>query len=227
MSESDIAQNFRDIRAHVSELNPSATLVAVSKTKPIEDLRSAFDAGCAVFGENYVDEVVAKSPLLPESQFHFIGHLQSNKVAKLCRCPNLAMIQTIDSVALATKVDRAWPPDRPRLAVLIQVNTSDEPQKSGVRHADAALLELVHFIAEKCERLRFAGVMTIGECGESERDFEVLRGVRTRVAAELGVAADSLALSMGMSADYELALQMGATIVRVGSSIFGARNYHK
>jgi uncharacterized pyridoxal phosphate-containing UPF0001 family protein len=81
----------------------------------------------------------------------------------------------------------------------------------------------VHFIAEKCPHLTFAGLMTIGECGESHRDFETLITRRTMVADDLSVPPDSLALSMGMSADYELALQMGATIVRVGTAIFGPR----
>jgi pyridoxal phosphate enzyme (YggS family) len=224
---SDISANYDRIRSRVSSLNPTATLVAVSKTKPIEDLRAAFAAGCRIFGENYVDEVVIKSPLIPEAQFHFIGHLQSNKVSKLCRCPNLAMIQTIDSVSLAKKVNTAWANDRPALSVLIQVNTSEEPQKGGVLHSDSGLLQLVHHIVESCPRLRFAGLMTIGECGGSRRDFEQLIAARKKVAAELGVDEKGLELSMGMSGDYELALEMGATIVRVGSSIFGAREYHR
>ena len=219
---SDIGQNFADIHSRVQALNPSAVLVAVSKTKPIGDLRAAFESGCTVFGENYVDEVIAKSPLLPDAKFHFIGHLQSNKVAKLCRCPNLAMVQTI-----ASKVNRTWPTDRPPLPVLVQVNTSDEPQKFGVLHANPSLLGLVHFIVEQCPRLTFAGVMTIGECGESRRDFETLITVRQTVADDLAVPPNSLELSMGMSADYELALQMCATVVRVGSSIFGPRNYRR
>ena len=222
---SDIGANYTRILERVKELNPEATLVSVSKTKPIEDLRAALDAGCRVFGENYVDEIVTKSPLLPEAKFHMIGHLQSNKVAKLCRCPNLAMIQTIDSVSLADKVNKAWPEDRPPLDVLIQVNTSDEEQKSGVLHSDAKLMELVKHIIEHCPKLKFHGVMTIGEIGESSRDFDRLIETRDRIAGELKVDKKTLKLSMGMSADYEIALEKGADYVRVGSSIFGARNY--
>ena len=223
---SEIGANYTRILARVKELNPEATLVSVSKTKPIEDLQEAFNAGCRVFGENYVDEIVTKSPLLPEAKFHMIGHLQSNKVAKLCRCPNLAMIQSIDSISLAVKVNKAWPEDRQPLDILIQVNTSDEEQKSGVLHSDAKLLELVRHIRDNCPRLRFDGLMTIGEIGEGSRDFDCLVATRDRIADAISVDKKSLKLSMGMSADYELALEKGADYVRVGSSIFGARNYH-
>lgn len=219
---STIGERYLEIAARVKELKSDATLVSVSKTKPIEDLKEAFDAGCRVFGENYVDEIVEKSPLLPEAQFHMIGHLQSNKVAKVCRCPNLTMIHTIDSISLADKVNRAWAEDRQPLKVLIQVNTSDEQQKSGVLHSDAALMELVEHIEKNCPRLEFHGVMTIGEIGEAERDFDTLIAVRDKLAASLN---RPLKLSMGMSADYELALEKGADYVRVGSSIFGMRNY--
>jgi pyridoxal phosphate enzyme (YggS family) len=223
----DIAANYTRIRARVAELNPSAILVAVSKTKPIDDLRAAFNAGCHIFGENYVDEIVTKSPLIPDAQFHFIGHLQSNKVAKLCRCPNLAMIQTIDSASLASKVNKAWATDRPPLPVLIQVNTSEEPQKGGIIHSDESLIGLIRHISNQCPRLKFAGVMTIGESGESRRDFETLIQVRQKIVREIGVSESDVALSMGMSGDYELALELGSTIVRVGSSIFGARTVHQ
>jgi pyridoxal phosphate enzyme (YggS family) len=159
-----IASNYARIQSRVRELNPNAVLVSVSKTKTIKELQAAFDSGCRIFGENYVDELISKSALLPSAQFHFIGHLQTNKIAKLCRCANLAMIQTIDSITLANKVSQAWPTERIPLPVLIQVNTSAEQQKNGVLHSDGALLELANHIIEKCPNLRLAGFMTIGEC---------------------------------------------------------------
>jgi pyridoxal phosphate enzyme (YggS family) len=222
---SDIGDNYLQIANRVRELNPSAQLVSVSKTKPIDDLKAAFAAGCRVFGENYVDELVDKAPLIPEAEFHLIGHLQSNKVAKLCRVPNLALIHTIDSENLAAKVNKAWPADRPPLSILIQVNTSDEPQKNGIGHSNTSLLALILFIKDKCPQLVFRGLMTVGELGEGRRDFERLIEVRNRLAGELKIDPKDIELSMGMSADYELALELGATYVRVGSSIFGARQY--
>lgn len=219
----DIAANYLDIAKRVAELRPEAVLVSVSKTKPIEDLRAAYEAGCRVFGENYVDEIVAKSGQLPDAEFHMIGHLQSNKVAKVCKCANLAMIHTIDTAELATKVNNALCDERPPLGVLVQVNTSDESQKCGVMHADARLMDLVRHIRENCPKLLFKGIMTIGEIGESERDFACLAKTSENIAEALGIPNEQVKLSMGMSADYEMALQKGSDYVRVGSSIFGAR----
>ena len=107
---------------------------------------------------------------------------------------------------------------------MIQVNTSDEPQKNGVQIGDQ-LKELAQHIINNCPKLKFTGLMTIGEIGQSQRDFETLKDARDKLAAELNVDPKTLKLSMGMSADYELALQMGSNYVRVGSSIFGAREY--
>jgi uncharacterized pyridoxal phosphate-containing UPF0001 family protein len=108
----------------------------------------------------------------------------------------------------------------------VQVNTSEEPQKSGVLHSDPALPALARHIREKCQRLRFAGLMTIGESGEARRDFEQLIAAR-RAVADLELPEGELALSMGVSSDFEIALELGATIVRVGTAIFEARVYRK
>ena len=133
------------------------------------------------------------------------------------------MIHTVDSQHLADKLNNTWPEDRQPLKILIQVNTSQEPQKCGIN--GSAVFELADYIIKNCPHLKFAGLMTIGEIGEASRDFQALIDARTECAGKLNVPPETLELSMGMSADYELALQMGATIVRVGSTIFGARNY--
>lgn len=221
--EIDIGKNYQAVLKRVKELNSNAVLVAVSKTKPVSDLKQAYDAGCRIFGENYVDEVISKGPKFPDCGFYFIGHLQSNKVNHLCKVENLAMIQTITSENLAKKINSRWPEPRPPLQVMIQVNTSGEAQKNGVNFSDIA--PLAQFIINECPRLKFTGLMTIGEIGEAQRDFQVLIDQRNALSTVLNVPPESIALSMGMSADYELALQMGATYVRVGSTIFGARNY--
>jgi pyridoxal phosphate enzyme (YggS family) len=222
-----IRERYQAILQSVKAINQEAILISVSKTKPIEDLREAHDAGCRDFGENYVDEIITKAPQLPEARFYMIGHLQQNKVNKLCAIPNLAMIQTIDSARLASKVNNAWPTDRPPLDVLIQVNTSDEPQKHGINHSSREVIDLVRFLKSDCPRLRFQGLMTIGELGGGEKDFSCLIAVRDRIVREVEIDPKEIRLSMGMSGDYELALRMGATYVRVGTSIFGARNYGK
>lgn len=206
-------------------------LVAVSKTKPVEALREAYDAGQRHFGENYVQELVEKVPHMPEDvQWHFIGHLQSNKVSTLVRgCPLLACVETVDSEKLARTMDKAWlaayGPDR-KLRVMVQVNSSGEETKNGVDPADVA--ELCRVIAAECKGLELAGLMTIGApdySGCRVEDFQTLHQCRGEAAALLGVSVESLELSMGMSSDYESAIREGSTSVRVGSSIFGARHY--
>ncbi|CAK9050538.1 unnamed protein product [Durusdinium trenchii] len=205
-------------------------LVAVSKTKPVEDLKAAYDAGHRHFGENYVQELVEKSPQMPaDVQWHFIGHLQSNKVGMLVKgCPGLTCLETIDSEKLARTVDKAWKaayPERP-LGVMVQVNSSGEETKNGVEPSEVA--DLCKVIATECEGLRLVGLMTIGApdySGCRTEDFETLKRCRAEAAAAIGVETDALELSMGMSADYENAIREGSTSVRVGSSIFGARHY--
>lgn len=225
MEEFPVADNYKHILSIVESHSKTAKLVCVSKTKPIEMLKKVFEAGGRIFGENYVDEIIEKGPQLPDAEFFMIGHLQSNKVAKLCKVKNLKMIQSIDSSDLASKVDKHWPAnERGPLDVLIQINTSSEPQKSGISNGEEAI-KLAKFITENCKNLNFRGVMTIGETGEAKRDFQVLLNERKAIAEALGTTEEKLECSMGMSADYELALDMGATYVRVGSSIFGPRIY--
>jgi len=205
-------------------------LVAVSKTKPVEALKEAYEAGHRHFGENYVQELVDKAPEMPEDvQWHFIGHLQGNKVSTLVKgCPRLACLETIDSEKLARAVDKAWKaayPER-KLRVMIQVNSSGEETKNGVEPADVA--QLCGIIAKECEGLELAGLMTIGApdySGCRTEDFDTLRRCRDEAAAVLGVDPTSLEMSMGMSSDYENAIREGSTSVRVGSSIFGSRVY--
>jgi pyridoxal phosphate enzyme (YggS family) len=205
-------------------------LVAVSKTKSTDCMRRAYECGARIFGENYVQEIVDKAPQMPpDVQWHFIGHLQSNKARELVHgVPNLTVIETIDSAKLAGKVDAAVASstraDKP-LDVFIQVNTSGEESKSGVSPDDGEAAAIAEHIAKNCPRLRVRGLMTIGMPDYTSRpeNFECLRRVREDVAKKLGVSTNVLELSMGMSADYELAIIGGATNVRVGSTIFGQR----
>ena len=167
--------------------------------------------------------------------WRFIGHLQSNKVRPLIRgVPSLAVVETVDTVKLANRLDtqvaeavadaiRAKP-----LGVMVQVNTSGEESKSGVEPG-APVVDLAKHIAEECANLRFRGLMTIGMPDYTSRpeNFEALRKCREEVCAALDVDPEEVELSMGMSGDFEAAIEMGSDSVRVGSSIFGARDYSK
>lgn len=211
-------------------------LVAVSKTKPKEMILQAYIAGHRHFGENYVNELVEKASdaevteQCPEIKWHFIGHLQRNKVFKLLSAPNLHVAETVDSEKLADAIDKAWAklqkPDP--LKVMVQVNTSDEENKSGVAPEDAS--NLVQYVLEKCPHLEFIGLMTIGAFDHDltkgpNPDFQVLLKCRENVCDKLAMDINSVELSMGMSHDFEHAIEVGSTNVRVGSTIFGARNY--
>jgi len=211
-------------------------LVAVSKTKPKEMIIEAYNAGHRHFGENYIQELVEKSgdeemlQKCPEIKWHFIGNCQTNKAAKLMKCPNLSIIETVTSTKLATKIDSQVEKNS-KVGVFVQVNTSGEANKNGIEPSD--VVETVKFILEKCPRLKFCGLMTIGNLGNSlsanivgeNPDFSTLSKVRKEVSDATNISEEDMELSMGMSNDFEEAIKMGSTNVRVGSSIFGARNY--
>lgn len=200
------------------------TLVAVSKTKPVEDIRQLYDSGFRIFGENYFDELLEKAGQLPNDiRWHFIGHLQSSKAAKLVKnISNLDVVETVDSIKLANKLHNACEVRSSPLKVYIQVDTSGEETKSGVTEDE--MVELADAIVKNCPRLQLKGVMTIGAPNDFTC-FDKLVAARARLANTLGVDVATLELSMGMSGDFEEAIARGATSVRVGSSIFGPRLY--
>ncbi|XP_047965829.1 pyridoxal phosphate homeostasis protein [Salvia hispanica] len=205
-------------------------LVAVSKTKPVPILRQVYDAGHRCFGENYVQELIEKAPQLPEDiQWHFIGNLQSNKVKPLLTAvPNLAMVETVDDEKIANNLNRVVGNiGRKPLKVFIQVNTSGEESKFGVE--PAGCLDLAKHVTRNCPNLEFCGLMTIGmpDYTSTPENFKTLANCRSDVCKALGIAEEQTELSMGMSGDFELAIEMGSTNVRVGSTIFGAREYPK
>lgn len=210
-------------------------LVAVSKTKPVSYLRHAYDAGQRAFGENYVQELVDKVPQLPDDVvWHFIGPLQSNKAGKILQAfdgPQVhrLVVETVASEKLASKLNHAvatstasTSSNPQRLKVMVQVNTSGEDSKSGVEPSD--VVALCRFILEQCPNLQLVGVMTIGAEGDASC-FDALVVCRDQVVTELNL--QELEVSMGMSGDFEAAIERGATSVRVGSTIFGERDYSK
>eukprot|EP00750_Incisomonas_marina_P001395 INCI11165.1.p1 GENE.INCI11165.1~~INCI11165.1.p1 ORF type:complete len:239 (+),score=46.14 INCI11165.1:296-1012(+) len=232
-----IARNLAKVLGQVKEVCTAnkvkqvVRLCAVSKTKPVEDLQIAYDAGQRHFGENYVQELVAKAPVLPKDiQWHFIGNLQSNKCKSVAAIDNLFLVETVDRPSIAKALNKACEKvgRKGPLNVLVQVNTSGEDSKSGAETAEEAL-ELVRYIREDCPNLVFKGLMTIGVYGgDAAPCFERLVSIRDKVL-ELGLfdpeTEGQLEMSMGMSGDFPVAIKLGSTNVRVGSSIFGARDY--
>eukprot|EP01090_Pellita_catalonica_P001988 TRINITY_DN11678_c0_g1_i1.p1 TRINITY_DN11678_c0_g1~~TRINITY_DN11678_c0_g1_i1.p1 ORF type:complete len:227 (-),score=34.70 TRINITY_DN11678_c0_g1_i1:539-1219(-) len=200
-------------------------LVAVSKLKPASDVLRLYNVGHRVFGENYVQELVNKAAELPEDiEWHFIGHLQSNKCNLLAKMPQLDMIETVDNQKLATALNKSCSKFRKDpLKILVQVNTSKEETKSGTTMGDC--VDLVRFIKESCPALRFCGLMTIGQYhGDPTEDFKKLVDCHKTVCEKFKLDVNDIELSMGMSNDFIEAIKMGSTNVRVGSAIFGARS---
>lgn len=243
MAEIEIAKNLsvvlNKVRAAAERRQPEyrthePRLVAVSKTKPKELIITAYENGQRHFGENYVQELIEKGndseicKKCPEICWHFIGHLQRNKVNKVVSTPGLFMIETVHSEQLASALDAAWKKihDNSRLKVMVQVNTSGEKEKSGCEPEEA--VSLVKYVNECCKNLEFVGLMTIGVYGYDTSlgpnpDFLCLRNVRTEVCKSLDMKPEDIELSMGMSDDFEHAIELGSANVRVGTSIFGQR----
>ncbi len=225
---SSIAENISEVKKEIKQAllkagrgEEDAKLVAVSKTFPAEAILEALAAGQELFGENYIQDAVEKIPLIREkhesAKFHFIGHLQRNK-SKLA-VQNFDVIETIDSIRLAEAIANECEKQSKKIEVLAQVNISGEASKSGVSKEDlAALIDLM--LAS--EFLDLKGLLSIGSFGESNiEEFrqmaQLLDSERQRSGLELSE------LSMGMSSDFQDAILSGATLVRVGTRIFGAR----
>ncbi|MCD4486062.1 YggS family pyridoxal phosphate-dependent enzyme [Chromobacterium vaccinii] len=201
----------------------AATLLAVSKTFPADDLRAAYDCGQRAFGENYVQELQQKCEALAglDIEWHFIGPLQSNKTRVVAERAHWA--HSIDRLKIAERLSAQRPDSLPPLNVCVQVNVSGEDSKSGCAPEEAAALARA---AAALPRLRLRGLMCIPEptqdAARLAAQFARLRGLLLQLNAD-GLALDTL--SMGMSADLEAAVAEGATLVRVGSAIFGQRDY--
>lgn len=201
-------------------------LVAVSKTHSTEMIRQAMAAGAVVFGENKVQEAEPKISEIGrrEAQWHLIGHLQKNKARKAVQL--FDVIQSLDSPELAHRLERICEEEgRPRLSVLAQVDLAGEETKSGIPETKLAMLiETLN----RCERLSFDGLMVLPPYFDDPEAtrlyFERLRTIRDRLVNEGAFGGRIGELSMGMSHDFEVAIEEGATIVRVGTAIFGDRN---
>ncbi|XP_023945159.2 pyridoxal phosphate homeostasis protein [Bicyclus anynana] len=210
-------------------------LVAVSKIKPVPLIIQAYEAGQRHFGENYVNELAEKAhnpdilEKCKEIKWHFIGHLQTNKINKCLGSPGLYILETVDSEKLADNLNKQWAKIRntdDKLNIMVQVNTSGEEAKSGIDPSQAT--NLVEHVIKNCHNLNFQGLMTIGQYDYDTSlgpnpDFLSLVKCRQEVTDKLNLDINNIELSMGMSTDFEHAIELGATTVRVGSKIFGAR----
>ncbi|CAO2167727.1 unnamed protein product [Urochloa humidicola] len=227
-AEGAAAAALRAVLARAGRAAEAVRVVAVGKTKPVSMLRQLYDAGHRCFGENYVQELVTKAPQLPEDiRWHFIGHLQSNKVKPLLAAvPNLDMVEGVDNEKIANHLDRAVNSlGREPLKVLVQVNTSGEESKSGVDPFKC--VELAKHVKVTCPHLIFSGLMTIGmkDYSSTPENFKALVDCKLKVCKALEIPTEQFELSMGMSGDFEQAIEMGSTNVRIGSTIFGPREY--
>jgi pyridoxal phosphate enzyme (YggS family) len=218
-----------------ADRNPSAVrLVAVTKTVPADRVRAALDAGHTLFGENRVQELAAKASAVQGATWHLIGPLQSNKARRAIEAAD--MIESVDSIALAVRLDRitrevrALPAtgdvdDARRLTVLLQVNVDDDPAKAGFPPDDlAAAVPRIAALGA----LRLAGLMTIGRQSPTAEDARPTFRALRELSARLRERDERLGpeLSMGMTDDYPIAVEEGATIVRVGRALFGERPDH-
>ena len=226
-----IADNLKRIRDNITQVALKAgrrpldiTLVAVSKLFPIDSIREALDADQTIFGENYIQEVLFKKQQLPsQTVFHFIGHLQSNK-AKIA-AETCDMIETLDSLKLGRALNIHLDKLDKNIDALIQVNIGNDKQKNGVSEdtTEELLLQL-----QELPRIKICGLMTIPPFSSNPEDsrphFQKLRNLTEKLAAKkLFPGVNKPHLSMGMSNDFHIAIEEGATIIRIGTAIFGHR----
>jgi pyridoxal phosphate enzyme (YggS family) len=214
---------YQSIKARVGE---RVQIVPVTKTKPVSDIEAAYADGVRDFGENYVQELRDKQPLLPSDvRWHFIGHLQSNKVKYIASYVH--MIQSVDSAALLREIQKQAKKHNRVIRVLLQVHVAQEETKFGW-DTD----ELVSWLStnewKKWENILIEGVMGMASFVEDQeqikREFDLIHGCFNRLNSEIFIQTPLTTVSMGMSGDWEWAVNRGSTLIRIGSALFGARN---
>ena len=227
-----LAENLQQVNANIEKAcaavgrAPSEiTLVAVSKTKPVSMLQEAYDAGARIFGENKVQEILDKYDQLPSDiQWHMIGHLQRNKVKYII--DKVAMIHSVDSLRLAQTIEQEAAKKDLVMPILLEVNVAEEDTKFGLKVEEVLpLLEQISSFSH----IQVKGLMTIApfvENPEENREvFRTLKKLSVDISAKNINNVTMSVLSMGMTGDYQVAVQEGSTMVRVGTGIFGERNY--
>mgnify|MGYP001362388637 CR=1 FL=1 len=217
-----IKQNLLNIQ---SQLPKNVTLVAVSKTKPVADLMEAYNAGQRVFGENYVQELVEKHEALPKDiQWHFIGHLQSRKVKFIA--PFVNLIHGVDSLKLLHEINKEAQKNNRVIDCLLQIFIAEEESKFGLDEKELTeILSSEEF--KNLKNIRIIGLMGMATFTENQdqikKEFQNLKTIFDKVSKQKTENCQLNTISMGMSGDYQLAIECGSTMVRIGSSIFGVR----
>lgn len=225
----EVRQRIAEAARRAGRDNDEIKLVAVSKAHPVDVLRRAIEAGASVLGENKVQEAESKIDELGRNaaEWHLIGHLQSNKARRAVQL--FDVIQSLDSIELAQRLERICLEEgRDELSVFVEVDLAGEETKSGIPESE--LPSLVEYL-KTCKCLRFNGLMIVppfeADVETTRPFFKRLRAIRDSLAAENAFARGRGDLSMGMSHDFEAAIEEGATVVRVGTAIFGEREYLK
>ncbi|MDN5509053.1 MAG: YggS family pyridoxal phosphate-dependent enzyme [Pseudomonas sp.] len=215
-----VSQRIRAAADAVQRDASSIHLLAVSKTKPAQAVRDAYAAGLHDFGENYLQEALGKQADLTDLplSWHFIGPIQSNKTRAIAE--NFAWVHSVDRLKIAQRLSEQRPADLPPLNICIQVNVSGEASKSGCTPADLPALATA---ISALPRLKLRGLMAIPEPTEDRAEQDAAFATVRDLQASLNLALDTL--SMGMSHDLESAIAQGATWVRIGTALFGARDY--
>lgn len=202
------------------------TLIAVSKTKPVSDIQEAYEYGTRDYGENKVQELCDKYPVLPKDiRWHLIGHLQRNKVKYII--DKAFLIHSVDSVRLAEQINSEAAKKSVHINILIQVNISNENTKFGLKEEDT--VDMIREIST-LPNIHIKGLMTIAPFTDNPEDnrryFKGLKKMADNISSLNIPNVEMCELSMGMTGDYEVAIEEGATLVRVGTGIFGNRNYN-
>ncbi len=221
----NVEKNIEQACKNAGRSRDEVTLIAVSKTKPVEMLQEIYDENIRDFGENKVQELCSKMEQLPSDiRWHMIGHLQRNKVKYIV--DKVAMIHSVDSLRLAETIEKEAAKKAVIVPILIEVNVAQEESKFGLKPEE--VLPLIEQIAD-FSHIRIKGLMTIApyvdNAEENREIFRELKKLSVDIAAKNINNVTMSVLSMGMTGDYMVAVQEGATMVRVGTGIFGARNY--
>ena len=225
-----IAMNYAEVKSRMEAACVRAgrdpkevTLIAVSKTKPVSMLMEAYEAGARTFGENKVQEITEKFPQMPEdAKFHMIGHLQTNKVGQVIE--KAVLIHSVDSVHLAEKIEKEAAKRNMVKEILLEVNVAEEDSKFGLKMEEVIpTLEIIKTFPHVCVK----GLMTIApfveDAEENRKYFKELYQLYVDIKTKNIDNGTVSVLSMGMTGDYEVAVEEGATMIRVGTGIFGSR----
>lgn len=218
--------NTAAYQALMKELQPKGVqLVAVSKTKPVEDIRALYALGQRDFGENYVQELVDKQPQLPSDiRWHFIGHLQSNKVKYIA--PFVHLIHGVDSWKLLKEIDKQAAKNSRVIDVLLQMHIAQEETKFGLDENEVSEM-LNHEAFSALENVRIVGIMSmasfVDDVQQIRQEFSIAKNTFDKYANQEVSYFSMRILSLGMSADYSIAIEAGSNMIRVGSKLFGSR----